>query len=47
MAVPVTGRLPEQILGITIRALPGGMFTSVIHKGPYQDVHESWGKLYE
>jgi len=47
VAAPVTGRLPDQIPGITIRTLPGGRFASAIHKGPYQDVHESWGKLYE
>ena len=47
VAVPVTGRLPDQISGIAIRTMPGGRFASAIHKGPYQDVHESWGKLYE
>ncbi len=47
VAVPVTGRLPDQIPGIVVRTLPGGRFASVIHKGPYQDVHESWGSLYE
>jgi effector-binding domain-containing protein len=47
VAVPVTGRLPEKIPGIVISNLPGGKFASAIHKGSYQDVHESWGKLYE
>lgn len=47
VAVPVTGRLPEQLPGINVHTLPGGRFASAIHKGPYQDVHESWGKLYE
>lgn len=47
VAVPISGRLPDPIPGITIRTLPGGKFASAIHKGPYQDVHESWGKLYE
>lgn len=47
VAVPVTGRLPDHIPGIVVRTLPGGRFASAIHKGPYQDVHESWGKLYE
>ncbi len=46
-AVPVTGRLPDQIPGIGVRTIPGGRFASAIHKGPYQDVHESWGYLYE
>ena len=47
VAVPVSGRLPDHIPGIDVRTLPGGTFASAIHKGPYQDVHESWGKLYE
>lgn len=47
VAVPVTGRLPDQIPGIVVRTIPGGRFASAIHKGPYQDVHESWGILYE
>ncbi|PWR70452.1 MerR family transcriptional regulator [Methanospirillum stamsii] len=47
VAVPVTGRLPDQIPGIEVKTIPGGRFASAIHKGPYQDVHESWGKLYE
>ena len=47
VAVPITGRLPEKIPDIAVRTIPGGRFASAIHKGPYQDVHESWGKLYE
>ena len=33
VAVPVTGRLPDQIQGITIRTIPGGTFASAIHPG--------------
>jgi len=47
VAIPVTGRLLEQIQGMEVRTLPGGTFTSLIHKGRYHEVHESWGRLYE
>lgn len=47
VVVPVTGRLPDPISGITLKTLPGGKFASAIYKGPYQNVHEPWGKLYE
>ena len=47
IALPVTGRVFIQDLGIEVKNIPGAKVVSLVHKGPYENVGIGWMKLHE
>jgi len=44
-AVPITGRISLSDPEMEVRTLPGGQCLSLIHKGPYTNLHEAWSRI--
>jgi len=42
---PITGRIILSDPEMEVRTLPGGKVLSLIHKGPYSKLHESWSRI--
>ncbi|HSA37732.1 MAG TPA: MerR family transcriptional regulator [Methanoregula sp.] len=42
---PITGRIALSDPAMEVRVLPGGKVLSLIHKGPYSRLHESWSRI--
>jgi effector-binding domain-containing protein len=44
-AAPVTGRIVLSDPAMEVRILPGGKMLSLIHRGSYSKLHESWSRI--
>lgn len=44
-AVPVSGKVTLGDPGIEIHTIPGGQCLSLIHKGPYSELHGAWSRI--
>ena len=37
----------QQAEGVSVRELPGGRCVSLLHKGPYEELHRSYEKIFK
>jgi effector-binding domain-containing protein len=44
-AAPIAGRIALSDPGMEVRTLPGGKCLSLIHRGPYANLHEAWSRI--